>query len=83
MPSVVKLLKVSGVIFITEDSLNPKSFFGAVGNYQFSSDDTTVMITIGNYQVSVAYTGLRVGASEQTPASVSTAKVLLNAFFGS
>lgn len=81
MVTTLLLTKVSGVLFIAENSLNPKAFFGAVGNYQFGTDNQTVIITIGDYQVSVPYTGLTVGTS--TPTTVSSAKVLLNAIFGS
>lgn len=83
MATTLSIYKISGVLFVAEDALNPKSYFGAAGNYQFATDDTTVIITIGSYQVSVPYTGLRIGASAQAPTTVTTAKTLLNAIFAS
>lgn len=81
------ITKVSGVLFVTDsNNTNPKSYFGATGNYQFSDDNATVLITIGTpntatyYEVRVAWGSLIVGT--QVPASVSTAKILLNAVFG-
>lgn len=86
--SSVVITKVSGVLFVAVDSLPAKAFFGATGNYQFSTDTTTVVITVGNYQsttpvlnVQVPWTGLRVGTS--TPTTYSQATTLLNAIFGS
>lgn len=81
------ITKTSGVIFITQTgNANPKSYFGATGKYQVSDDNTTILITIGNSgqsspdQYSVDYTVLTVGTS--TASNIGTAKVLLNAIFG-
>lgn len=79
--ATLTLTKVSGVLFILDSNVtNPKSYFGATGKYQFSSDDTTVIITIGTDQYTTTWQNLRVGTS--TPTTVSQAKVLMNAIFG-
>lgn len=76
------LTKTSGVLFILDsNNTNPKSYFGAVGRYQFSNDNATVNIFIGTDIYNVAWGDLRVGTS--TPSTVSQAKVLLNSIFGS
>lgn len=79
------LTKVSGVTFIKKDVwANPKSYQGYNSNYQASDDNTTVFITISNGATidtyTIPYGGLIVGS--QTATSMSTALVLLNAFFG-
>lgn len=80
MPTLT-LTKVSGVLFVADSNVtNPKSYFGATGKYQFATDDATVLIAIGSDQYNVRWEDLRVGTS--TPSSVSQAKVLLNAIFG-
>lgn len=81
------ITKVSGVLFILDsNNTNPKSYFGATGKYQASDDNTTILITITaasgttTDQYSVAYCSLTVGTS--TPTTMSSAKILLNAIFG-
>jgi hypothetical protein len=81
------ITKVSGVLFILDsNNTNPKSYFGATGKYQASDDNTTILITITaasgttTDQYSVAYGSLTVGTS--TPTTMSSAKILLNAIFG-
>lgn len=79
--STLSLTKVSGVLFVLDSNVaNPKSYFGATGKYQFSSDDTTLQIFIGTDIYTNTWQNLRVGTS--TPTSVSQAKVLLNSIFG-
>lgn len=79
--ATLTITKVSSVIFVADSNVtNPKSYFGATGRYQFSSDDTTFVITIGDDQYTNTWQNLRVGTS--TPTSVSQAKTLLNAIFG-
>ena len=80
MPTTT-ITKISSVLFVTQQGFNPKSYFGATGSYQFATDDSTVNIYIGNDIYTVAWADLRVGTS--TPTSVSQAKTLLNAIFGS
>lgn len=73
--------KVSGVLFVASSaSTNPKAYYNSSGSYQFSDDDANVTITIGTQQWTIAWGDLRVGTS--TPTSVSQAKTLLNAIFG-
>lgn len=80
MPTLT-ITKASGVTFIADsDITNPKAYFGPTGKYQFSSDDATAQISIGGDQYTVRWQDLRVGTS--TPSTVSQAKVLLNAIFG-
>jgi hypothetical protein len=73
--------KASGVLFVADGvATNPKSYFGATGKYQFSSDNATVIITIGGDQYTTTWQNLIVGTS--TPSTFSQAVVLLNAIFG-
>jgi hypothetical protein len=75
------ITKVSGVLFVLDSNVtNPKAYFGATGKYQFATDDSSVTITIGADQYTTTWQNLRVGTS--TPTSVSQAKTLLNAIFG-
>lgn len=81
------ITKVSGVLFITQTgNANPKSYFGCNGKYQVSDDSTTILINITDAsgtsvdQYTVAFGSLTVGTS--TAPNIGTAKVLLNAIFG-
>jgi len=79
--ATLSISKTSGVISILDSNVtNPKSYFGATGKYQFSSDNTTFIITIGDDQYTNTWQNLRVGTS--TPSSFSQAVTLLNAIFG-
>ncbi len=76
------LTKISGVLLVKDSThTNPKSYFGATGTYQFADDDTTVTIKIGTDIYTLTWQNLIVGSS--TPTTVSQAKTLLNAIFGS
>lgn len=75
------LTKVSGVSQITQTTGFPKSYFGGTGKYQSNADGTGVVIQIGGDTFQISLTDLRVNG--QTPATLSTALVLLNSFFGS
>lgn len=65
---------------------NPKSYFGATGKYQVADDNINIVIQISQAGQTVpdtylvAYTDLTVGTS--TAPNITTAKVLLNAIFG-
>lgn len=72
--------KISGVLFVTDATATPKSYFGATGKFQASTDGTTIQINIGADSYNTAYGGLTVGTS--TAASMSEALVLLNSIFG-
>lgn len=75
------ITKVSGVLFVLQSShANPKSYFGLTGKYIFADDDSSVYISIGGDVYNTTWQNLRVGTS--TPTTVSQAKVLLNAIFG-
>lgn len=80
---VTNISTVSGVLFVTQGTHNPQSFFGAVGNYQFADDNSAVSINIYNQQAAsnfiIPLADLRVNG--QTPANATEAKVLLNAVF--
>lgn len=80
------ITKTSGVLSVKDGTSNPKYFFGAVGSYQASDANDTILITITEpnstpMQYTVAYGDLTVGASTAT--TMSSALVLLNAIFGS
>lgn len=78
---VTTFTKISGVLFVlVAGNTNPKSYFGATGQYQFSDNDSTVSVTIGLDVYVIAWQDVRVGTS--TPTTVSQAKVLLNSIFG-
>lgn len=86
MPTLA-LSKISGVVFVTDSNwgagANPKSYFGLSGKYQFSTEGTNVLITIGNDQYTTAWADLRIGTGGQIPANATVARVLLNSIFGS
>jgi hypothetical protein len=84
--AVTNISKISNVLFVSVSGANPKSFFGAVGTYTVSDDNNTVRIRIAapmimaeDYSLNVL-TELQVNG--QTPTTVSQAKTLLNAIFG-
>lgn len=84
MPTLT-VTKVSGVIFVKKsENTNPKSYFNATGNFQASDDNITLLISIkdgfNTDQYTIPYTSLTVGSS--TPPNMNTAKILLNAIFG-
>jgi len=87
--ATLTITKTSGVIFIRQGAVtnNPKSYFGATGHYQASTDNTTIFITICTAgqtkpdEYTVAYGDLTVGTS--VPPNMNTALVLLNSIFGS
>lgn len=74
------LTKISGVIFITEGTSQPKSYFGQSGKYIVWDSLTGVRINIGEDFYDIALTNLQINGS--TPPNITTAKVLLNAIFG-
>jgi hypothetical protein len=85
--SSLTITKVSAVLFFTIPGVtNPKSYFSATGKYQAADDNTTLLIQVfqgGNSvpdEYIVAYQNLTVGSS--VPPNMNTAKVLLNAIFG-
>ncbi len=87
MASTLVIIKQSGVLSLSVDGLDARYFFGASGEYQFSTDTTYVTVSIGNagsrrsiFEVQVPWTGLTVGS--QVASSYLTAKTLLNAIFG-
>lgn len=78
--------KVSGVIFVTDGTNQPKSYFGANGSYTVWDDLLGVRITIRSginnpdtYNLALS----DITVNGQTPANITTLKVLLNAVFGS
>ena len=83
---MINISKISGVLFVQENTREPKSYFGQSGKYVFADDETSVIVNIGGptpnsgdvYDIS--FSDLRVNG--QTPTSVENAKVLLNAVFG-
>ena len=83
--ATLTITKVSGVIFVTPQGVtNPKSYFNAKGTFAASDDNTVLNISIDNGFntdfYTVPYASLTVGTS--TPTTMSSAKVLLNAIFG-
>jgi len=85
--AALTITKISGVLFITQGTTqNPKSYFGGVGKYQVSDDNTTILIKMVQAgqtvpdEYTVAYGSLTVGTSTAT--TMSQAKTLLNAIFG-
>ena len=87
MASTLTITKTSGVLFLSVDGLAARSFFGASGEFQFSTDGLYVTIAIGNagshrsiFEVQLLWTGLTVGTS--VPTTLSSANTLLNAIFG-
>ena len=77
--------KVSGIIFYTDGTNQPKGYFGATGSYVVWDDLTGVVITIRSgvnvpNTYSIALSDLQVNG--QTPANITVAKVLLNSVFG-
>jgi hypothetical protein len=80
MPTTT-ITKTSGVIFVLANSNTyPKSYFGEKGTYIPSTDGTTFTINIGQDTYVTTWQDLRVGTS--TPPNFNTARVLLNAIFG-
>lgn len=79
----VSLTKVSGVLIIT-DTAGSGRYYGAtaVANAKFNpnTEGTIVFITIAGDSYNVPLADLRVNS--QTPATMSTALVLLNSIFG-
>lgn len=83
MPAIF-LTKVSGVAIITQTAGAGKYYAAtALANGKFSPNAAGdgVNITIGGDSYQIALTDLSVNS--QTPATMSTALVLLNSFFGS
>lgn len=83
MPAI-SLVKVSGVLSITQTAGLGKYYSAtAVANAKFNSNNAgdTVYLQIGGDNYEIALTDLRVNS--QTPATMSTALVLLNSLFGS
>jgi len=84
--ATLTITKVSAVLFLTpQGQTNPKSFFGATGNYIASDDNTTLLITITQpnqpvSQYTVPFGSLTVGGTLCT--TMSQAKTMLNAIFG-
>lgn len=78
---MINITKISGVISFTQDSNQPKSYFGSRGKYTVGSDDVTIQIQINEDNYQVAYTNLQVNG--QTPVSIAVAKILLTAVLGS
>lgn len=79
--------KISGVLQLTSGSTsNPKCFFSATGSYQVADDNVHITILISQAGETVpntyyiSYTELTVGTSH--PSNIGSAKVLLNAIFG-
>lgn len=73
--------KASGVLFVTQGTQNPTSYFGATGSYQFTDDNTQIIIKIGSTpSIITAWTNVQVNG--QTPSTVTEAKTLLNSIFG-
>lgn len=82
--ATTNIAKISAVINVTVDTNEPRYFFGQTGNYYFNSAQDTVFIQIGNSPginlYAVALADLRVNG--QSAPTVTTAKTLLNAIFG-
>lgn len=82
--AAISLVKVSGVLSITQTAGAGKYYSStAVAEAKFCPNNTNdgVNITIGGDNYSISLTDLRVNS--QTPATMSTALVLLNSIFGS
>lgn len=78
------LVKVSGVLSITETAGYGRYYAAtAVANAKFNPNSAGdgILLTIGDDNYSIKLTDLRVNS--QTPATMSTALVLLNSLFGS
>lgn len=86
--AALTITKVSGVLFVRQGAAtaNPKAYFNATGKYQVSDDNATILISISQAgqtvpdQYTVAFGDLTVGTS--TAPNIGTARVLLNAIFG-
>jgi len=77
--------KQSGVISVTVGAAQPLYYFGATGSYVPFDDSTGFIVTIRqgvneNDTYKIALSDLTVNG--QTPENFTTAKVLLNAVFG-
>jgi len=76
----INITKQSGVIAFTQDSNQPKYYFGERGSFTVLGDNETIQIQIGGTNYQIVYTNLKVNG--QIPATITTAKTLLNSIFG-
>ena len=77
---IYNISKASGVLFLTEGTQNPKSYFGATGGYQFSDDSKIVSVRIGTDSFTARWEYILVNG--QTPSTIPESKTLLNSIFG-
>lgn len=72
--------KISGVVSFTQDTNQPRFYFGSKGKYSVANDNVTIYIEINGDSYQFAYTDLRVNG--QTPSTINTARTLLNSILG-
>ena len=78
--AVINFSKTSGVLFVTEGTNQPRSYFGLTGRYVPDNDQTKYQIKIGADEYVVLLSDIRINGV--TPSTFSEGKTLLNALFG-
>lgn len=76
----INITKQSGVISITSNGGQPKSYFGEKGKWTVAHDNITILLWVGTDSYQLVYTDLKVNG--QTPSTITTAKTLLTSIFG-
>ena len=75
MSNVINITKISGVINISMNGGNPKSFFGSKGEFNVNPTGDGYNILINGYPFSVLRTNLTVNG--QAPTTISEGLTLL------